>query len=140
MSDEALPSVISFSEDINDAEAPVPLPANDYPAVIVGVTPKVSSKGTKYAEAQFRIDPADYPADFDVGNAPNGVNVFYRRVSLEDNPNARYMMKLWCTAIGAPMSKNLDMQEWVGQEAMVTVKHETYEGVTRPVIVKVAKR
>lgn len=140
MSDEALPSVVTFSDDIADAEAPPPLPANDYPAMITAVVPKVSQRNTKYAEVQWRIDPSAYPADFDASNNPNGVSIYYRRLSLEDNPNARYQMKLFCTAIGAPMSKNIDVSEWVGLEATVTVKHETFEGVTRATIVKVSRK
>lgn len=135
----ALPSVIEFSEDIADAEQPEPLPKSDYLAEIRGVEVKTSnSKGTKYAAVSFYISPEQYPADFDVNNAPDGKTLVYRRVSLEDTAQARFNLRRFLEAIGAPMSKTIDVNEWVGLSGRVTIDHEEYEGVMREQIVKVA--
>ena len=40
-------------------------------------------------------------------------------------------------SIGAPLSKKVDVNEWVGMESALDVVHDTYEGVTRAVIDRV---
>jgi len=127
---EQLPSVAEFSSDVSKAEAPPPLPPNSYLATIRGANIRVSQKGTRYAEIAFHIDADQYPADFVEG--PNeGLTLFYRRVSLEDNANARFRLRQFLEAIGAPMGKKIDVSEWVGHTAMLETNTETYEGVDR---------
>lgn len=139
MSDEALDTIIDFSQDISEAEAPPPLPRNDYEGEIRAVTVAVSkNKGTRYADVTFLIRPEQFPADFDPTYYPDGITIHFRRVSLEDTPQGRYSVRQFCEAIGAPMSKRIDINDWVGQTARVTVTHETYEGRDRAVIQSVA--
>ena len=130
-------SIVEFSNNIADQEAPEPLPAGTYPAQIVGAEVKVSNAGNKYAAVNFRIDVNDYPADFGVENAPDGVNIIYRRAGMEDTPGSRFGLKRFCTAIGAEMSSRINVEEWVGLEASVEVENDEWEGVERANIVKV---
>ena len=65
------------------------------------------------------------------------MTLIYRRCGLEDNPQARYGAKRFCEAIGAPLSKKIDVTEWIGMEAALEVDHDTYEGVTRAVVNRV---
>ena len=139
MTDDTLDTIIDFSEDISDAEAPPPLPRNDYEAEVRGVQVAVSkNKGTRYADVTFLIRPEQFPADFDPTYYPDGITMHYRRVTLEDTPQARYSVRMFCEAIGAPMSKRIDINDWIGQSARVTVTHETYEGRERATIQTVA--
>ena len=135
--DDLVDSIVDFSEDLSDVEAPAPLPKGNYTGVIRTATKKVSKeRGTKFAEIMFVISSDQYPADYTDGD-PNGTTIAYRRVSLEDNPRARYGTRLFIESIGAPLGKRIDLTEWAGLEANVEVDHETYEGVDRPIIRRV---
>lgn len=139
MTDDALDTIIDFSEDISEATPPPPIPKNDYEAEVRAVNVAVSkNKGTKYADVTFLIRPEAFPADFDSTFYPDGASLHYRRVTLEDNPQARYSVRMFCEAIGAPMSRRIDLNEWVGRTARVSITHETYEGRDRAVIQSVA--
>lgn len=136
MTDEVM-SIVEFSEDISEAEAPEPLPAGEYPATIRGAEIKISQRGTKYAAVTFVVSPDEFPADYPVENAPDGKVIVYRRCSMEDNPQARYMLKQFCESIGATASKRIDVNEWMGLNAMIQVENEEYEGVMREQIARV---
>tara|TARA_R100000306_G_C4277056_1_gene93118 strand:+ start:142 stop:561 length:420 start_codon:yes stop_codon:yes gene_type:complete len=136
MSDTALPSIVEFSSDLSKAEAPEPLPVGEYEANITAAEIKTSQKGTRYAEIRWNVSPDQYPADYGDGS-PNGATLIYRRVSLEDNPQARWGTRQFIDAIGAPLGKKVDVNEWVGMDAVVEVDHETYEGVTRATVKRV---
>lgn len=131
-----VPSIINYSRPLDEAEAPKPLPKGRYKAVIKEVRPKVSKTGNNYPEVLFFIGPDQYPADYTDGN-PAGVTLAHRRLSLEDNPNARWQMRQFCEAIGAPLGGQLNLDEWNHREAIVEVDHEDFEGTTRPVIRRV---
>lgn len=132
----ALPSVVEFDEDIGQAEAPVPLPVGDYQAEIRGVTAKTSQNGNPYASVQFFIAADQYPADYTEGE-PDGTVLTFNRVSLQNTPASRHRLRKFLEAIGAPTGKKIDLNEWVGRSATVTVQHDTYEGEQRAAIAKV---
>lgn len=133
---EQLPSVIEFDEDISQAEAPVPLPVGDYTAEVRGATQKMSQNGNPYAAVQFFIPADQYPADYTEGE-PDGTLLTYNRVSLNNTPASRHRLRKFGEAIGAPLGKKIDLNEWVGRTATVSIQHDTYEGETRAAIGKV---
>jgi len=134
-----LDTIIDFSEDISEATPPPPIPKNDYEGEVRAASVAVSkNKGTRYADVTFHIRPEAFPADFDASFYPDGATLHYRRVSLEDTPQSRYSVRMFCEAVGAPMSRRIDLNEWVGRTARITIGHETYEGRDRAVIVSVA--
>ena len=133
---EALGTIIDYSVDLKAQEAPEPLPTGKYKGVISGVEVKVSQRETRYAAVSFKISADQYPADFTDG-PDEGMTIIYRRASLEDNPQARWGTKRFIEAIGAPLSKQIDVSEWVGMEAQLEVKPDTFEGVTRAIIDRV---
>ncbi len=135
MPDE-LPSVVEFSVDLNDQEAPDPLPAGQYTGIIRKAEVRESQRGTRYGAVSFHIGADQYPVDFTDG-PDDGLTIVYRRVGLEDNPQSRFGTKRFIEAIGAALSKKIDVNEWIGMEAALDVSNETYEGVTRPVIDRV---
>jgi len=133
---EELSSIIEFSVDLKNQEAPEPLPAGSYTGVIRKAEVKESQRGTMYGAISFHIGADQFPADFKDG-PDDGLTLVYRRVGLEDNPQARYGTKRFMESIGAPLSKKVDVNEWVGMESAIDVIHDTYEGVTRAVIDRV---
>lgn len=136
MADDIM-TIVEFAEDIATAEAPEPLPVGEYPATILAAQINTSQKGTLYAAVTFKIAPEEYPADYPVDIAPDGKTVIYRRVSMEQSQTARFGLRRFCESIGAPMSKRIDVSEWIGLEATVQIDHDTYEGVTREQITRV---
>jgi len=137
MSEES--SIIDFSDDISEAEAPEPLPVGSYPARILAAEVKISGKGTKYAATTFYINVDDYPADFPVENAPDGCTIIFRRVGMEDNAQSRFGLKRFLSAIGAPMASRIDCNDWLDLEATVEVDHDEWQGVNRAQITNVSE-
>lgn len=131
-------SIITYAEDLADAEAPVALPKNDYPAEIVAATDDVSANsGKRRADVTFVIKPEDFPADYaDAESFPDGKQVHYY-VSSEPDKGSRFRMKKFCQAIGAPMGSQLDLNEWIGKVAIVSIEQDDFEGVPRERITKV---
>lgn len=131
MADETeLPSFVEYQEDIANAKAPAPLPIGKYASSIVEVKPMLSTKGTKYAAVTFLIPAAQYPADYTDG-PPDGQKVIYRRVSLEPNTMAAFMMSRFVKAIGAPTGRRIEFSDWIGRQATLDIQHTTYEGQLR---------
>ena len=65
-------SIIDYSEDLNNATPPIPLPAGPYPAEIIGAAERVSNtSGAKYLNLIVRIPSSAYPADYLDGD-PDG--------------------------------------------------------------------
>ena len=133
-----LPSVVEFTQDIGDAEPPPPLPPGEYPATIKAVEVRRSQRDTQYCAVTFFIDSQHYPVDFKEGD-PDGETIIYRRVPLEDNQKARFQLRRFIESIGGTPSKRIDVNEWIGLEAMVTVSNEEYDGLDRANIQKVSK-
>lgn len=133
---EELSSIVEFSMDLSDQKPPEPLPAGEYRGSIRNTEVRESQKGTRYCAVSFHIGADQFPADYTDGN-DDGLTIVYRRVGLEDNPQARYGTKRFIESIGAPLSKKIDVNEWIGMEAALDVIHDTYEGVTRAVVDRV---
>jgi hypothetical protein len=131
-----LSSIVEFSIDLTKQEAPEPLPPGQYTGVIRKAEVRESQRGTRYGAVSFHISADQFPADFKDGS-DDGLTLIFRRVGLEDNPQARWGTKRFLEAIGAPVAKKIDVNDWVGMEAALDVVHDTYEGVTRAVIDRV---
>ncbi len=124
-------SVVEYQTDIADAKAPSPLPVKKYHASIVEAKPMTSqAKGTKYAAVTFLVPAEQYPPDY-VDGMPDGTKIIYRRVSLEATAMGMFGMKRFCQAIGAPMGRRIDLNDWIGREATIEIAHTTYEGQPR---------
>jgi hypothetical protein len=131
-------SIIEYSSDINEAEAPPPLPIGEYPATVEALDVRTSNtSGREYLAVTLRVSPDDFPPDFEAEAYPEGVILNYNRLVLEDNSRARYNMKNWCKALGAPMGKTVDPNEWIGMSCRVGITHRRWEEEDRPNINKV---
>jgi hypothetical protein len=131
-------SIIEYDTDLNEAEAPGPLPKGDYTGEIRGAEQKTSGKGNEYINVTFFIDADQYPADYTEGN-PDGTILSFGRLSPENTARARWSMKKFVEGIGGTMGKTLDLNSWLGLRAKVTVVNEDYEGVLQAKISKVSE-
>lgn len=127
-----LGSILDYSADLAEAEAPVALPAGDYPVRIVAAELGTSqSSGKARVDVTFRIQPEDFPADYeDAESFPDGKDV-HMYVSAEDTKAARFRMRKFCEAIGSTLSSRLDINEWIGKSAILTIEPDAYEGIER---------
>lgn len=128
MPDSNAPTLFQFEQDISQQEAPQPIPIGTYRAVIRNVVaaPGKKDPSSFNAEVHFHIGPDQYPVDYQEGDADGTTLRFY--VSLANRPQSRFMLKNFCTAIQAPMGREIDLTTWLGLEAMIKVDHEEYEG------------
>jgi hypothetical protein len=131
------PTIYEFSENIADAEAPLPLPEREYPGTITAVATKEDSKGNPYASVTWSINADDYPADYPLENAPDGKQITQGYIGLTDDVRTRFRLKRFIEAIGGKTAKRIDVTEWIGLTGKITIKHETYDGLIRENISKV---
>lgn len=137
MSDD-VKSLIEYEDDLENAEAPPLLPQGDYPAEIRSAERKASKnkEGAEYVQVQFYISPDDYPADADDLD-PDGVILSYMRLNPANTVKARFGMKKFVSAIGGTLGKSLDLNDWIGKTAIVTVEHSPFDGQMQMGIKKV---
>lgn len=132
---EELPSIVEYQEDIANAEPPKPLPKGKYRAVIKAATRELSKKESKdMAHVVFVVDSTQYPADF-VDGEPDGTRVDYY-VMLGNTPRNKYNLRRFCEAIGAPMGRQIDLNTWLDREAMIAIDHREWDGVDQASIAR----
>lgn len=131
--------IISYATSLADAEAPTALPGGDYPATIIAAVRGPSqSSGKDQVKVTFRIEPEDYPADYeDAASYPEGKEAQFYVPAEEDRPSM-FRMRKFLEAIGMKLGKTVDHNEFVGRKAVVTNKPEEFEGIPRERITKVS--
>lgn len=133
-----LGSILDYSDDIADAEAPRSLPAGDYPATITGAAVGTSqASGKPRVDVSFTIAPDDFPADYEDADAFADGKIVHAYIGAADDKAARFRMRKFVEAIGAPAGSKIDVNDWVGRKAVITIKPEDFEGVERERYVKV---
>ena len=114
-------NLIEFSQDIADAEAPVPLPPGTYEATCVGAVPSISkSSGNPTLPLQYKITEDQFPADFDAGGQQE-LTFTFNRLTTRDTAQDRFRMKNMCIAHGVPMSNRIDPNDFVGQRVRLEI-------------------
>lgn len=139
MADNSLGSVLEFSQNLKDAEAPEALPDGDYPAEIVEAVNGISNNsGKRRADITFVIKPDYFPPDFvDADAYPDGMQLHFY-LSTEDTKAARFRIRKFVESIGAKLGAKIDVNDWVGKHANVTLGSEEFEGVSRNRIQRVS--
>ncbi|CAB4163250.1 hypothetical protein UFOVP810_9 [uncultured Caudovirales phage] len=123
-----LPTVYEFSTNVADAKPPQPLPTGEYRATVRGIEPAVSkSSGNQMAVISYFVSPDQYPADYVDGNPEGTTSNFY--LSLVDNPRNIWLLKQMCEMHGVVASKRINLTEFMGQDVVVSVSHEDYQGM-----------
>ena len=130
MSDNA--SILEFQDDIADAEAPKSLPANDYPGEIIGAEIGTSqSSGKRNVKVTWLIKPEDFPADYEDADQFADGKQIVQYVGAEPDKSSMFRLRRFIEAIGAKTGKKLDVNDWVGCTAELTVVPDEWEGVER---------
>ena len=124
--------LIKLSVSLDDMEEYEPLPNGTYPAEIRSVEEKYS-EGVPggYYKMALRIDPDDFPADYDPANAPEGVQVVWASLKRPD-PNERRTIrpfKQFIKAVGGDLkAAEFNTDDWVGQHVQVLLTVSEYQG------------
>lgn len=125
-------NMITLAADINEMEEYVPLPSGPYVGEIRDVEVRYSEKQPNgYFYITLRIDPDEFPADYDHENAPDGALVSFARVSVPDPNNRRSVrpFKALLTALGLEKGSKFDTGDWIGKEVQVMLSEREYQGV-----------
>lgn len=139
MPDNSMGSILEFTENLKDAEAPKSLPAGDVPGEVTGADYGLSkSSGRPQVDISFRIKPDDYPADYeDAASFPDGKTVHYY-LSAGDDKVSRFRLRQFIEAIGGKLGTRIDVNDWIGKSAMLTLGVDAFEGVDRERILRVS--
>jgi hypothetical protein len=139
---EEVRTIVHFSEDISEATAPEPLPAGVYNATVSNAEIKTSSaKQTQYLSLTFRINPEDYPADYPIENAPDGVSVNYYGGSAEDDRQSRFRLKQLYQRLGLPLpGRSIDCNQFLHVSAQIQLKQEIYNDIPKNAVEKLIAR
>lgn len=131
-------NILEYADDIADAEAPVALPAGDYPATIASAELGTSQNSGKLrVDVTFKIAPEDFPADYeDAASFENGKMVHFY-VGAEPDKASRFRMRRFIEAIGAKGGAKIDLNDWVGKKAAITIRPDEFNGVERETIANV---
>jgi hypothetical protein len=124
--------IIKLATNLEDMAEYEPLPPGQYPAEIRDVEVKYSEKQPNgYFVISLRVDPADFPPDYDTANAPEGVVLTYARVSIPDPNNRKSVrpFKNFIRALGEDVnSDTFDPQAWIGKQLFTFVTKTDYQG------------
>ncbi len=125
-------NIISLNQDIDQMEEFEPLPVGAYNAKVVDVELRTSEKMPNgYIYMQLRVSPEEYPADYDEGNAPEGLLLVYARVAIPSPENRRSVkpFKDLLLALGIdPKGTEIDMESWIDRDVQVLLSRSEYQG------------
>lgn len=134
-------SIIEYADDLSEAEAPKALPAGDYLGEIVAAELGTSqTSGKSRVDVTFRIKPEDFPPDYeDADSFADGKQVHFYPSAEPDKAN-RFRMRKFCEAIGVKLGKKLDVNDWLGKTALLTIAPDEFEGIERERVTKVSAK
>jgi len=123
-------SILEYSEDVSEAEAPEPLPVGVYPCTVREAKRQDSkASGNPMIVLQVVVAAEDFPAEFEGAESyPDGVPLTSYH-GCQDNAKERFRVRKLCEAFGVPMSKRLDLNDFMMKTASVTLEHEPFEGI-----------
>lgn len=127
MSDTELKSMLEFDVNLAEVEAPKPLPAGIYDAVVQTAEIVVSKSEKDMIKVTFNISADQYPADYVDGN-PEGTTLTHY-VMAEKTLRSMFALKRFLLALGAPLSNSIDPSTLIGLPAKVEVRNELWEGM-----------
>lgn len=130
MENTELKSMLEFDVNLAEVEAPKPLPAGTYDAVVQTaeiVMSKNSEDPKPMIKCTFNISADQYPADYTDGN-PNGT-ILTHYVMADKSCRSMFALKRFLLALGAPLSNSVDTTTLIGLPAKLNVTNQLWEGV-----------
>lgn len=119
-------SIVELDMNLDEYDDYEPLPPGGYPFTVTLAETRTSDKGNDFYYCTLQIHPDDFPADYDVANAPEGANLTYARMQKPDPRNRRSItaVKNWLKAIGMTLkTPRINPAEWEGKKGKVILKN-----------------
>lgn len=131
--DDATGDLFVYDTDVSAAVQPDPFPeVPKVRATVVKVQKAANTNsGQPNLRVTLRIDPTDYPADYSVENAPEGVALMYFSQDLGNNKVGTWNMKVLCDKFGVSSAQPIDTNRFVNKEVFIATKHRLVNGETR---------
>lgn len=133
-------SILTLDQNLDAFEDFEILPKGSYPGECTVAERRISDSGNEYFYTMWKIDPSDYPADYDVENAPEGTILNYSRVQVPTANDRRSItnVKKLMRAMGLSLSTaTIDCEAWVGQKATLVVGKQKFNGEDRSSILSI---
>jgi hypothetical protein len=138
-------SMYNLGLDLGEVPDVELLPVGEYPATVTRAEVKPSkSSGNDLLAITYMIHPDDFPPDFNLENAPDGLVLTHNRTVLtgieRDIRKLKRLQSFYKTHDLDPKGvKQIDPTHFLGQKVMLKVKHGEYDGITREEIDAVNK-
>lgn len=127
-------NILDLDMNLEEFEDFEPLPAGEYPAEVRSAEARISDKGNEYYYMVFNIHPDDFPADYAIENAPEGMNLVYARVQKPDPKNRRSItqVKNLYRALGLSLkTSTINPGDWEGKKAKLVLGKSEFNGEMR---------
>lgn len=131
-------SVFSIGRNLGDIEKPAVIKPGKYRAEVMDVDQTKSAKGNEKYDIQFIIPPDSYPAsqsDELNDSYPDGITMTWSRYTVprsERDGRALYNLRRLYIALGLdPNVEDIDPQDWMGQECLLQIEKNMWEGEER---------
>jgi hypothetical protein len=124
-------SIVELDQNLDAVEDFELLPKGAYPATCVLAEKRVSDNNNEYYYINFRIDPEDYPPDYDKDNAPEGTTMNYSRISVPKSNDRRSIsnVKKLYRAMGLSLkTSKIDPDEWIDKKVRLVTAYGRYNG------------
>jgi Protein of unknown function (DUF669) len=123
-----LGSVYELGSNLADVQQPSPLPIGEYRASVKIAELKASkSSGKPMLVTTYNISPDQYPPDFTDGNPDGETLMVY--TSMSETPRSRWMLRKFVEMHGVVPSNRISATDFIGQEVILKVEHEDYQGM-----------
>lgn len=136
MSDTELKTVVEYSVDLNNAEAPPALPKGQYPFEIRTAEVAQGPKGDWYKLGLY-FAPEVYPVDVAADLPADGMIVPGPYVSAADTVKDRFKVRKLLEALGLKLSNKVDVNNFIGATGTAETTVEMFEGVPQTRVVKI---
>jgi hypothetical protein len=127
-------TIISLDMNLEDYADFENLPNGSYAGECTVAEVRTSDKGNQYFYTMWKIDPSEYPADYEVENAPEGLVMNFSRIQVPTAGDRRSItsVKKFMSAMGLKLKTNtIDPSTFVGKKAKLVVTTEEYNGENR---------
>jgi len=124
--------ILELDMNLEDYEDFEPLPDAFYPGTVTLAEMRTSAKGNDYYYVTFQVHPDDFPPDYSIDNAPEGINLVYARVQKPTPRNRRSItgVKNFLRALGMSLKSSvINPGEWEGHRANLLLGHQDWNGI-----------
>jgi len=125
-------SIIQFAVNLAEMEEFEPLPDGLYLGEVQECEVKFSEKMPQgYVYVQYHISPDQFPVDYDVANAPEGLTVVFARTSVPEASNRRSIapFRAFLRAHKMPLNAaEFNSEEMIGKQTQLLLKRNEYQG------------